>query len=242
MNRIKSLGVITLLVLTGCSSNATTSSAEFGYSEDNGPDTWATLSDDYALCGSGESQSPIDIEQSSASAGSDTIAFNYGDTSFEIEDTGHSIEFLDETESNSITFDDQEYKLDQIHFHNESENTIDGQHYPLEAHFVHSDEDGKNLVISVMFEVGDENIAIGENFEKVGEETEFNPSTLLPDGSDYYTFTGSLTTPPCTEDVTWVVYDQPMTISEQQLDSFTKYYSNNNRPVQDLNGRAITKD
>ncbi len=238
MRKLVVITVTTLLVVSGC--KATTDS--WGYTSEKGPGTWASLSDDYALCGEGKQQSPIDIASSTVSKeeGTDTLKFNYADTDFEIEDTGHSIEFLDSDQSNSITFNGVEYKLQQIHFHNESENTIDGIHYPLEAHFVHTDVDGQNLVLSVMFDIGEENQVLADSFDNVGGETTFNPVDLLPQTTSYYTFTGSLTTPPCSEDVTWIVFDQVLTLSGEQLAAFVNNYSNNYRPVQDLNSRTIT--
>ncbi len=238
MRKLVVITVATLLVVSGC--KATTQS--WGYTSDNGPDTWSSLSADYTLCGEGNLQSPIDITSSAVSTGegTDTLTFNYADTNFEIEDTGHSIEFLDSEQSNSITFNGVEYNLQQIHFHNESENTIDGIHYPLEAHFVHADASGQNLVLSVMFDIDEENQVLADSFNNVGEETTFNPSDLLPQVTSYYTFTGSLTTPPCSEGVTWIVFDQVLTLSGEQLAAFVNNYSNNNRPIQDLNSRTIT--
>lgn len=235
MKKLVMLMIGVLVITAGCQSQK----VEWGYEQDNGPDQWSTISSDYQLCGNGQEQSPIDIETGVATPGTENLEFNYVDTSFEVVDTGHSLEFEAESSDNQIAYNGQSYSLQQIHFHNQSENTIDGQHYPLEGHFVHANDNGENLVISVMFELGAENSVISDNFTKIGSEVEFNPQELIPASASYYTFVGSLTTPPCTEGVQWVVFEQPLTISEQQLNSFTEYYANNNRDTQPLNGREV---
>lgn len=223
------------LILTGCGTPT------WGYEKDNGPDQWANLSSDYSTCKNGKQQSPIDIASKSPAVSKQELELNYQKSPFEIEDTGHSIEFLDQTKDNTVTYNGVEYRLQQIHFHNESENTIDGQHFPLEAHFVHVNADGENLVISKMFELGEENQVLKDDFTKIGTKGEFNPKDLLNIDDQYYNYLGSLTTPPCTEGVKWIVYETPQTISKEQLEQFTKYYANNNRDTQKLNDRKIIK-
>lgn len=221
--------------ITGCSN----SEVSWGYDQDNGPDNWANISDEYKTCAEGTMQSPIDIKTNDQVMGDDNLIVNYTDTQFVVEDTGHSLEFYDETKSNTITYNDTQYNLEQIHFHNQSENTIDGQHYPLEGHFVHSDEQGNNLVISVMFNIGAENSTIGDAFEQVTSTITLNPAELLPSEQDYYSFIGSLTTPPCTENVQWLVFSNPQQISQEQLTSYQQYYQDNNRDPQSLNDREV---
>lgn len=237
MKKLIAITIGVLVVSTGCQDQ--TQDVEWGYEQDNGPDKWSTISSDYQLCESGQQQSPIDLETKDISTGSESFELNYTDTIFNIVDTGHSLEFEDKSSENTITYNDQDYSLQQIHFHNESENTINGQSYPLEAHFVHTNDTADNLVISVMFELGDENAVIGNSFTKVGSKIEFNPEALIPTNGSYYTFVGSLTTPPCTEGVQWLVFEQPLSISEQQLEDFTRHYENNNRNIQPLNGRDV---
>lgn len=226
-----------LIVMSGCTTNS-----EWGYGEENGPDQWSSLSDEYETCSSGSAQSPIDIKTNEVESAESSIEFSYMQSSFNVVDTGHSVEFEDESGQNNIVYNDEQYTLQQIHFHNQSENTIDGNHYPLEGHFVHTNEAGENLVISVMFETGANNDVIGDNFTKVGEEVEFDPSALVPSEQSYYSFMGSLTTPPCSENVKWVVFEQPQSISNQQLTEFKEYYTDNNRDTQDLNGRVVQQN
>ncbi len=232
---------ILLMFLITISLTACSEKQEWGYSEENGPDNWAEISDEYALCGEGTSQSPIDIDTKNASSSEDSLTINYSDTDFNIVDTGHSVEFEVEGTQPSITYNDNNYVLDQIHFHNESENTLNGKHYPLEGHFVHhleGQEDNK-LVISIMFDLGDENEIIADSFNNIGSSVNFNPQELLPESHNYYEFIGSLTTPPCSEDVKWIIFNDNLTIDENQLNAFKEHYSNNNRPTQALNERSI---
>ncbi len=235
MNKMFMLLAIGLVGLSGCQKEA----AVWGYGANDGPNSWATLSSDYELCSSGQAQSPINIESDMTEKGNDKLDINYSETNFNIVDTGHSIEFEDQSGNNTISYNGDTYTLEQIHFHNQSENTIDGQHYPLEAHFVHENSHGQNLVISVMFNVGQVNQVIGNSFTMVGEQTMFNPIDLIPTQTTHYSFMGSLTTPPCSEDVQWIVFEQPLALSEQQLADFTTHYASNNREPQPLYERVV---
>ncbi len=232
---------ILLIFLITVSLTACSKQQDWGYSEENGPETWAEVNDEYATCADGDMQSPIDIDSSEVSTTTNTVDLSYSKTNFKLIDTGHSLEFEVEGEKPTLQYDSTTYQLDQIHFHNESENTIDSKHYPLEAHFVNhelNNEDNK-LVLSVMFDLGSYNEIIGDKFERINEEVSFDPSKLIPEQASHYEFSGSLTTPPCSEGVKWIVFETPLSIGQDQLDAFTAYYSNNNRPTQDLNGRNI---
>jgi carbonic anhydrase len=135
-----------------------------------------------------------------------------------------------------------------VHFHAPSENQIMGKSYPLEAHFVHADPNGNLAVLAVMYEEGYENNAIAKLWSQMpkrkGKPTTLNSKVLagelIPRQKEYYRFSGSLTTPPCSEGVIWVVMKTPMTASERQIDAFKKVMKHdNNRPVQPLNGRMV---
>ncbi len=230
-----------LFILAGC---GTVGAAEWDYSETSGPDEWSDLSSDYATCGDGESQSPIDIVTSDVTTESSELSFNYNNDNFEVIDTGHALEFKVEGEKPSLTYQGNEYELDQIHFHSVSEHTINGNHYPLEAHFVHHqvDNDEHNLVLSVLFELGDENEIIADKFDNVGSDYDFNPLDLIPNNSAYYSYTGSLTTPPCTEGVSWIIFKDTQEISSEQLAEYNLSYDDDYRPTQDLNGRQVTQN
>ncbi len=237
MKKILIYLLISIFVLGSC--GVSTSNVEWGYGAENGPDEWANLSDDYQLCGNGEMQSPINIETSEMPTAEQDLEFTYESTIFEVVDTGHSIEFLDENEQNSLEYNGDTYNLEQIHFHNGSENLIDNTEFDLEGHLVHTNDAGENLVVSVMFSIGEENSAIADGFAKVSQEIVFDPKDLIPSDSEYYSFLGSLTTPPCTENVRWLVFDEPLSVSQEQYDAFTNVYRDNNRDVEDLNDREI---
>ena len=133
----------------------------------------------------------------------------------------------------------------QLHFHSPSENTIDGKSFPLEMHLVHKDAQGNLAVVAVMFENGVANPALSELFKDVPlkagskelNQKSINLNALLPKDHAYYGFNGSLTTPPCSEGVTWVVLKNPVSLSAEQLKTFNNYYKGNNRPVQPINAR-----
>jgi len=142
------------------------------------------------------------------------------------------------------------YQLKQFHFHSPSENLIDGKSYPLEGHLVHSDDKGNLAVIGVMFNVGEANPVLSAAWAVMPEKADgknplsapVNAAGLLPSDQDYYRFNGSLTTPPCSEGVTWIVMKQAMTASQAQIDQFSKLMGHpNNRPVQPVNARPVLK-
>jgi carbonic anhydrase len=144
----------------------------------------------------------------------------------------------------TLTIDDKAYQLAQLHFHTPSEHTIDGTRYPAEVHLVHAADDGQLAVVGVMFEEGDENAALAEfwnnipNIEEAGT-VNFNAGSLLPDDRTAYTYSGSLTTPPCSEVVSWHVMETPVSISADQLETLTNMHDDNERPIQPLNDRTV---
>ena len=139
-------------------------------------------------------------------------------------------------------------KSKQFHFHSPSENTINGQYYPLEAHFVHADQDGRLAVIGVMFELGEENSELAKLWKNMPEDShsqatllkELSALNLMPKEKSYYRFNGSLTTPPCTEGVRWFVLKDTIKASKAQINKFrTVMGTDTNRPVQPINARVI---
>ena len=138
--------------------------------------------------------------------------------------------------------------MQQFHFHAPAENEIDGQTYPLEGHFVYKTDNGKITVVSVLYNYGDENPALKQIWDKMPQaantETELSQAISLddfyPEDKDYYNFEGSLTTPPCTEGVNWIVFKNQETVSKEQVEKFTQTLGfENNRPIQETNGRKI---
>ena len=220
----------------------------WSYQGATGPTHWAAMEHEYATCGIGKTQSPIDIQDSAAKKSDlPPISFDYKLSPLKIIDNGHTIQ-VNYAPGSSITVQGKQYELVQFHFHRPSEEKINGRGYDMVAHLVHKDQDGNLAVVAVLLKIGGANKLIQTLWDalprkKDEEEVKsvaVNVADLLPaNKSAYYTFTGSLTTPPCSEGVTWFVLKSPMTISEQQVLRFARLYSMNARPTQPLNGREI---
>ena len=221
----------------------------WSYQGATGPAKWATLEHEYETCGVGKAQSPIDIQDAVAKKSAlPAITFDYKPSPLKIIDNGHTIQ-VNYAPGSSITVEGKQYELVQFHFHKPSEERINGRPYDMVAHLVHRDRDGNLAVVAVLLKIGGANRLVQKLWDnlprKKGEENEAkgveaNAADLLPaDKSAYYTFTGSLTTPPCSEGVTWFVLKTPMFISEDELVRFGHLYPMNARPTQPLNGREI---
>lgn len=217
------------------------------YEGAEGPENWDDLCVGYMEC-SGQSQSPVDISHPVAGTNLSAIATNYHESATHILNNGHTIQFTYDTGS-EITVNGAVYKLLQFHFHTPSEHTLNGQHYPMEVHLVHKNEATGNLaVIGVFFEDGAENELLKKYLGHLPEhhdETydaadQFSAADLLPAGTGYYTYPGSLTTPPCSEIVTWLVMKDHITASHEEIEEIEALEHQNNRPVQGLNGRTVS--
>jgi carbonic anhydrase len=218
------------------------------YSGAEGPDHWGALKPQYASCRLGHRQSPIDIRDAH-DADLPPIHFDYKATALNVIDNGHTIQ-VNYDRGSSITIGDKRYELIQFHFHHPSEEEITGKTYDMVAHLVHSDQDGKLAVVAVLLTKGRANAMLQELWKHVPEEkeketlvggVEINATGLLPADRGYYSFPGSLTTPPCTEGVSWFVLKTPTEISPSEIDQFAQLYPHNARPVQPLNGRTVLK-
>ena len=217
----------------------------WSYSGEGAPENWGSIDPRFATCANGVNQSPIDLTGFTESE-LPAIDFNYNLTSSDILNNGHAIQ-ANVKNGSSITVDGKIFELKQFHFHNPSENNINGKSFPLEAHFVHASKAGELAVVAVMFEEGKENKALAELWAKmpqnVGDKNPIdakNLEALLPKERDYYRFNGSLTTPPCTEGVRWLVMKDAITLSDTQIETFKKVmHHHNNRPIQATNARAI---
>ena len=236
-----------VMLLAGSVVVAGEHTAHWSYSGHTGPEHWGEMSEKFETCASGKNQSPIDISHT-IKANMETIQCNYKASAINLIDNGHAIQ--DNCANGSqISLEGNTYKLLQYHFHTPSENTIQGQSFPMEAHFVHADENGNLAVIGVMFKIGRENPTIAKLWEHMptapGETysdatTGINPADLLPVSKDYYRFNGSLTTPPCTEGVKWMVMKEAVEVSEEQVKKFKHVmHGDTNRPVQPVNARPI---
>lgn len=245
---------LALLLVFGLVSGAIASGhgggAHWGYQGDTGPAHWGDLAPEFHTCKTGKSQTPIDIV-GAVDVDLPPINFNYVNTTLALVNNGHTIK-ANYGEGSSIAVDGKTYQLLQFHFHSLSENKVEGEYFPLEAHLVHQAADGSLAVVAVLFEEGDANPLLerlwGYTPVKVGSTTtvataSINVSDLLPESADYYSFTGSLTTPPCTEGVKWMVLQNPVSIAPAQIAKFRSFFNDHEtkRPIQPLNGRVVYK-
>jgi len=220
---------------------------KWSYSGETGPQHWGDLSPEYIMCKLGKNQSPIDINHNvTVKACLKPIEFHYTSDVKAVKNTGYSVKALAEGKS-YIVVDGKKFYLKQFHFHTPSEHTVNGKHYPLELHLVHADEEGNLAVLGVFFKVGKENpvldkvlgVAPDEKGQKTPLKTALNPYDLLPANKEYYRYTGSLTTPPCSEGVRWFVFKEVLELSQEQLKRFEELMGKNNRPVQPVNARRV---
>lgn len=240
------------IILVLCLSLALTTSAmaehaHWGYQGDNAPENWGKIADAHT-CATGKTQSPIDIFASRTNQKLPKLKFNYRHANInKIANHGHSLHFYFGSNS-TLTYNNTVYTLVQLHAHEPAEHTMNGVRYPLELHFVHQAADHSHLVVTVFVEESKENsyfekMAILKQLAKNGNQNtniSFNPEQLYPHNRSYYRYTGSLTTPPCSESVTWILFRQPITLSKAEIEDISHYLAkNNNRPIQPLNNRII---
>lgn len=216
------------------------------YEGKEGPDGWSKLSPEFAMCEIGRNQSPINVDNT-IHAVLKPLKTIQKFAAKDIVNNGHTIQ-VSFKEGNMMVLDSAAYQLKQVSFHAPSENTIHGESFPLEAHFVHADSKGNLTVIAVVFKEGKENEGLTRLWEQLPTaegppmpiKSRVLPTDLIPKNPTYFRFSGSLTTPPCSEGVRWVLMKTPMTASKEQIEAFKKaVHNNNNRPVQALNGRTV---
>lgn len=231
------------------------------YEGEHGADHWGDL-EGYELCGIGRAQSPIDVSGASSLNLSD-ITFNYNPMTAPIIHNGHTIQvnYPAENTDNTIVYNETTYDLFQFHFHHPSEHTIDGVAAPLEIHFVHrarnsegeKDPTGAIAVVGVMLIEGEtDNAAYTSIFgnlpaeqteaDAISPQIEVMTADLLPAAKTFYTYSGSLTTPPCSQGVRWLLLTEPVAISPAQIEAFSAIFPLNARPVQPLNNRDLLMD
>jgi len=219
---------------------------QWSYAGETGPQHWGDLKAEYATCKTGKEQSPIDI-RSATKAPLPAIRFQYKSSPLRIINNGHTIQ-VNYAPGSFITVGDKRYELKQFHFHHPSEERVQGKSYAMVAHLVHADSQGNLAVIAVLLTPGKANRSLDEIWTHMprteGKEeaiagVEVNADNLLPHNLTYYTYPGSLTTPPCSEGVTWFVLKTPVQISPEQVNAFARIFPDNARPIQPLNGRVV---
>ncbi len=230
----------------------------WSYEGDTGPANWGTLSADWSPCGNGKSQSPIDIDQT-VRADLPALSAEFKPASLRIVhnahvadgiNNGHTIQ-INYSEGDVLAIGDEQFPLVQYHFHSPSEHTVRGQHYPMEMHLVHKSSTGKLAVVGVFIEEGSHNAAFdpvwanlpaSKGSESHLENVMVDVNDLLPSVTTSYRYDGSLTTPPCSEGVKWIVMTTPIQLSAEQIGAFRAIIQGNNRPTQPLNGRSVATD
>jgi carbonic anhydrase len=237
---------------------ATQEAPHWGYEGETGPSHWGTLSAEWSLCGTGQSQSPVDIRET-VTADVAAMSREYDPSSLRIihqehvadaVNNGHTIQ-VNEEGADVATVGGESFELLQYHFHSPSEHTVNGEHYPMEMHLVHKSDAGHLAVVGVFIAEGAHNAAFDPIWSNLpgtkGAEAHLahvmvDVDQLLPADATSYRYDGSLTTPPCSEGVKWIVMTTPIELSAEQIAAFRGIIHGNNRPTQPLNGRQVATD
>ena len=222
--------------------------SHWSYEGQDGPTHWAELAPDFSACSAGKNQSPVNIT-GAIDGNLPELSISYQPGGSEVINNGHTIQ-VNYLPGSFITVDGTDYELRQFHFHSPSENLIESQQYPMEVHFVHTDVNANLAVLAVMFSRGEENPALKTIWQTMSEEVnsaatlmhQVSAGELIPEDRSYFRFNGSLTTPPCSEGVTWIVLQHTDDASDAQLNAFLQtLHHTNNRPVQPLNARVVIR-
>jgi carbonic anhydrase len=222
--------------------------ARWAYDGEFGPQAWGKLKPEYGQCATGMRQSPIHIQDGNTLQGpAEPLQFHYLPSSAMVVNTGRTIQ-VDVVGDNTLTVRGSTYKLTNIQFHHPSEERINDRAYTMAAHLIHRNIDGQLAIVAVLMDPGQANTLVNKVWTymplDVGDRVRMptgllDLNELLPQDQRYYQFIGSLTAPPCAENVLWMVLKQPVQISPEQLRLFAQLYPRNNRPVQPLNGRVV---
>lgn len=222
----------------------------WGYEGDADPSVWAELSDEFKACGAGHEQSPIDLDVHNLIPSTfEPVGLHWVPFAPSFLNNGHTLQVNTNGEAGYAELGGVRFELLQFHFHHRSEHSINGAHAPMEVHFVHRSDIGKLLVIGVMVAEGAGNPDIETLWSKMPEvgaeiaiDTLIDPLSMVPRDHASYRYAGSLTTPPCSEIVTWNVFATPVPFSNYQITTFSAQYDNNARPIQPMNRRFVLTD
>ncbi|GAB3270922.1 carbonic anhydrase [Kineosporia babensis] len=217
--------------------------AHWSYDGAQGPDNWADLDESYATCATGTAQSPVDLPLPVDGERTSEFTITTERTKGYVEDNGHTVQFTDEDEGSEITYAGKEYDLLQYHVHTPSEHTVNGEPAAAEFHFVHQAEDDSLLVLGVLATEGryaGQWAPFVRNAQAERAEIRVNLARLLPRKLSHTAYQGSLTTPPCTEGVQWLVLDEPVELGARQIEQLAGAHPHNSRGVQELGDRELT--
>lgn len=243
--RFQALGVAALCV---CAGAVAQTGAQWDYSGKRGPLEWGRLDPAYKICSQGHQQSPVDIRGAHLDKALQPIEFHYIGGPVTLENDGHTI-LVQVDPGSYMVAGGVRYDLDHLEFHRPSEEAVKGRLTDMGIYFVHKSADGKAAIVALRLneDRGNPNAVLADLWPQLpktagasGKVTEMiNPGGLLPPDRGYWTYTGSLTKPPCTEGVRWFVIQQELTISREQLRQYTAIFRMNSRPLQDAHGRRI---
>ena len=228
----------------GAEQEAEGGEVHWSYEGATGADMWGGLDPSFAVCDTGVQQSPIDLAGAIPTGGGG-LEIQWQPTDGEVVDNGHTIQ-INMAEGNTITLEGRQFSMLQFHFHLPSEHTVEGGVYPMEVHFVHQSAEGDLAVVGVFMDAGQPHAATQAIWDAIPGVDEapaplagIDPNAFLPEGRAYFRYAGSLTTPPCSEVVSWVVMTESIAVSQEQVDAFAALYPMNARPVQPLHRRFI---
>jgi carbonic anhydrase len=247
VNPLKTLPVLFAAAAFAHCGMALAEGKHWSYGSHGGPAEWGELDHAFETCKLGKLQSPIDI-RGAKPADLPAIKFDYKPSPLKVIDNGHTIQ-VNYAPGSSIDVGGARYELVQFHFHTPSEEKVDGKAHDMVAHLVHRNAEGQLAVVAVLLDKGGSASptldAIWKHLPKEKEKesavagVSIDAAKLLPASRGYYAFAGSLTTPPCSEEVRWLVLKTPVKIAPGEVTAFAKLYPMNARPTQPLNGRAI---
>lgn len=221
--------------------------AHWGYSGAIGPEHWGELHPSFRIASTGRQQSPIDISSRAAqTADLPPLKFQYREEPCHVINNGHSIQH-NEMPGSFLFIGDRKFALEQFHAHAPSEHTVDGQHFPAELHFVHKSDTDEVVVVAVLLKADDSSTLQFPLVDDLPRQANENvslprmrsPGDFLPRNREYFRYSGSFTTPPCTEQVQWIVLQQPLSVRSDVLARLAEVLHANNRPVQPLNERIV---
>jgi len=225
----------------------------WGYRGVEDPGHWAMVNPSYMTCETGRQQSPINLTMPRHGHDQEDLQFHYQPTPLTIRNNGHTIQ-VNYQKGSFLLLSGRTYKLRQFHFHDPSEHHIDGKTYPMEMHLVHQNDNDHILVVGILLKIGKENVEFshvgnwiqqhtGHRLPSTNQEVPtdilFNIMDVLPNDRHHFSYHGSLTTPPCSEGVQWIVLKTPIEISQVQADRFVTTMGPNARPVQPLHQREL---
>ena len=227
--------------------------SHWSYQGFRGPRLWGFLEDAYRECRVGHQQSPIDIVMPHHADHQEDLTFHYSNSSFQAVTTEHGLR-IESLGTSRLILNQRSYRLRQFHFHDPSEHHIDGNVFPMEVHFVHEDANGHLLVVALLVKLGEKNSLLADlqqwveqeekpraltNIKHPSNRLDLNVRDFLPHSIHHFSYHGSLTTPPCTQGVQWILLRTPTHLSQTQLNWFSSRIGTNARPIQPLDGRQV---